>query len=152
MEWHKLYPPERQPTMDEITEYIGEAKNLWLPMIAYIENTYRVKPRFSYSACGMKPGWNIKYQKSGQSFGTLYPEKDSFSVFIVISYKLEPLMDLVLPRLSDETAELYRQAGDYMKLGRWMMFQIKNDSLLEDYKKILAVKLPPKAVSKRPQN
>jgi len=148
MDWHELYPQDRQPTMAQISDYIGEAKERWLSTISYIERAYQTKPKLFYSACGMKPGWNVKYQKSGQSFGTLYPEKDSFSVFIVISYKLEPSMEYVLPSLSGETAELYRQAGDYMKLGKWMMFRIGSDLLLEDYKKILTVKLPPKIAGK----
>ena len=145
MEWKEIFPQERQPSMDEIAEYIGgDAKKLWQSLMEYMDTAYKSKPKMSYSACSGKPGWNIKFKKSGQSFGTLYPEENSFSVFIVISYKLDPLMEAVLPSLSAETAELYRQADDYMKLGKWIMFRIKDGSGVEDYKKIVSVKMPPK--------
>jgi hypothetical protein len=147
MEWSKMFPGERKPTMEDIAEYIGgDARELWESLINYMERAYKAAPKLSYSVCSGKPGWNVKFQKSGQSFGTLYPEENSFSVFIVISYKLAPVMDEVINTLSEETAEIYRQAGDYMKLGKWMMFQIKDGVGVEDYKKLMSVKLAPNAV------
>jgi hypothetical protein len=147
MEWKQIFPSHQQPSMDEIADYIGgEAKELWESLMKYMDTTYKVKPKLSYSVCAGKPGWNVKFQKSGQSFGTLYPEENAFSVFIVMSYKLDPSMEAILPSLSSGIAELYRQAGDYMKLGKWMMFQIKDAAGVEDYKQLVTVKLPPKAV------
>lgn len=145
MQWKEIFPSHHQPTMDEIADYIGgDAKELWVSLLQYMETAYKAKPKLSYSVCSGKPGWNVKFQKSGQSLGTLYPEENAFSVFIVISYKLEPLMEAVIPKLSMNIVELYKQAGDYMKLGKWMMFQIKDVDGVEDYKKLMAVKLLPK--------
>lgn len=144
MEWKDIFPSHHKPTMEEIEEYIGgEAKGLWHGLMQYMEESYDAKPALSYSICSGKPGWNVKFQKSGQSFGTLYPEENSFSVFLVISYKLAPEMEAVLPMLSNTTANLFRQAGDYMKMGRWMMFRICDETGVEDYKRLISVKLPP---------
>lgn len=146
MEWNEVFPSTRQPAMDEIAGYIGgEAKELWQSLMKYMDSAYGAKPKLSYSACAAKPGWNVKFQKSGQALGTLYPEKNGFSVMIVISYRLDPIMESILPALSPATAELYNNAGDYMKMGKWIMLRINDATTLEDYKKILAVKLPPKA-------
>jgi len=148
MEWKERFPANRQPSMEEIADYIGgEARGLWQSLMSFLETAYKAKPKLSYSVCAGKPGWNVKFQKSGQSFGTLYPEENSFSVFLVIAYKLEPLMELILPSLSPGMAELYRQAGDYMKLGKWMMFQIKDEAGVADYKQLISVKMPPAAQS-----
>ena len=144
MNWSELYPSDRKPTMDDIAEYVGEIKDLWLSLTTYIETTYQIKPKLTYSGCGMKPGWNVKYQKSGQAFGTLYPLENAVDWMIIISYKLDSLMQETLPSLSNQTADLYRSAGDYMKLGKWMMMRIDSEQTLEDFKKIVAVKLPPK--------
>jgi hypothetical protein len=54
-------------------------------------------------------------------------------------------MEAILPMLTPETAELYSNAGDYMKMGKWMMFRISDESGVQDYKKICEVKLPVKA-------
>jgi len=143
MQWKEIFPSHIQPSLEDIAEYIGgEAKLLWQSLMEYMETEYKVKPKLSYSVCAGKPGWNIKFQKSGQSFGTLYPEENSFSVFMVISYKLDPMMKATIPKLSANTAELYKQALDYMKLGKWMMFQIKDLAGVEDYKNLVSVKLP----------
>lgn len=141
MQWCEIFPKDVQPTMGDMANYIGgEAKELWLSLIEDMTKEYKVKPKLAYSGCSGKPGWNIKLQKSGISFGTLYPEENSFSVFMVISYKLDPYMEEILLTLTTNMAELYNQAGDYMKLGKWLMFQIKDSSTLEDYKKIVSVK------------
>ena len=148
MEWKERFPANRQPSMHEIADYIGgDVKVLCQSLMSFLETAYKAKPKLSYSVCAGKPGWNVKFQKSGQSFGTLYPEENSFSVFLVIAYKLEPLMELILPSLSPGMAELYRQAGDYMKLGKWMMFQIKDEAGVADYKQLISVKMPPAAQS-----
>lgn len=145
MEWKEIFPSGQQPSMDEIAGYIGgEAGERWQSLMNYMDAAYKAKPKLFYSVCSGKPGWNVKFEKGGQSFGTLYPEENSFSVFIVISYKLVPSMEAALPKLSPEIAELYRRAGDYMKLGKWMMFRIKDDAGVEDYKRIISVKLSPR--------
>ena len=115
-------------------------------LISYIETSYQIKPKLTYSGCGMKPGWNVKYQKSEQTFGALYPQVDAIDWMIIISYKLDSIMNETLPLLSNQTADLYRSAGDYMKIGKWMMMRIDSEQTLEDYKKIVSVKLPPKVV------
>lgn len=143
MDWNERFPKDSQPTMEDMSEYIGgEARQLWDSMMEYMDKAYKAKPKMTYSGCSGKPGWNVKFQKSGQSFGTLYPEQNSFMVFVVISYKLDPIMEAALPMLSPDTAELYRNAGDYMKLGKWIMFRITDEAGVRDYKHICNVKLP----------
>ena len=141
MLWHELYPGEILPEMDAIAEYMGGAKPLWLSFCDHVEREFGVKPRLTHSVCSGKPGWNIKYQKSGKTLGTFYPEEGSFSVLIVLSDKLAPAMEAALPRLSPETAKLYRDAGEYMKTGVWMMMRVDSETALRDLETVLAVKM-----------
>jgi len=141
MEWNEAYPSTVEPTFDEITAFIGgEAGEKWNALRAHIETTYKAKPKLTYSVCSGKPGWNLKYAKSGQAFGTLYPEQGAFSVFLVVAYKLDDAMRRALPDMSAGMQEMYANAPDFMKAGRWMMFGLDGD-LIEDYKKIIAVKM-----------
>lgn len=141
MQWHELYPQEIIPTMDALADYMGESKPLWLKLTDHLAEAYAVKPKLTYSVCSGKPGWNVKYQKSGKALGTFYPEDGAFSVLIVISYKQDEAMQAILPELTNATAALYNTAGDYMKLGKWLMLRIDTPEALEDVKKIIAVKL-----------
>ena len=146
MDWNELFPSDKQPTMEDIADYMGKAETLWRSLVAYFESVYRAAPKLTYSCCTLKPGWNVKFQKSGQNFGTFYPERDSFEVMFVISYKFDAAMDLTLSLLSDATANQWRSAQDYCTLGKTIMLRIGNEQVLEDYKKIIAVKLAPKYV------
>lgn len=149
MEWNNLHGKDRQPTFWEIEDFIGgEGQRLWRELFSYTEESYGAKPKMTYSCCSGKPGWNIKFRKSGNSFGTLYPEKNGFSVFIVIAYKLHEDVMGVYELLSEEMRQRYDSAGDYMKLGRWMMFRVESEGDLRDYKLLMSVKMQPKAVAK----
>ncbi len=99
----------------------------------------------TYSGCSEKPGWNVKFQKSGQSFGTLYPEEGGFSVFMVVSYKLGQEAEAILPGLGPKFRECYGNARDFMKNGLYMMPRIDSEQDLEDYKKFCGIKLKPNA-------
>ena len=140
-EWYELFPKEKEPTMGDIADYVGSVKGLWLSLIDYFETAYKIKPKLTYSGCSGMPGWNIKFQKSGQAFGTWYPRPGTFYVMIIVGYKLDAQMELLLPVLSDYTADSYRRAGDYMKIGKWMMLKADNAQVFEDYKKICGLKL-----------
>ncbi|HBL85008.1 MAG: hypothetical protein A2Y17_07250 [Clostridiales bacterium GWF2_38_85] len=145
MEWNEKFPKEKQPNYTDMADYIGgESKQLWLELFDYMDKSYKAKPKMTYSCCSMKPGWNVKFQKSGQSFGTLYPEEASFSVLIVISYKYDFVMENILDKLSPKMRVQYKNAGDYMKMGRWLMFTIMSKEDLDDYKILMSVKLTPK--------
>mgnify|MGYP000848382065 FL=1 len=145
MEWNELYTKENQPGFDQIAEYIGgDGRRLWESLFSYMTEAYGAKPRMSYSGCSGKPGWNVKFQKSGTAFGTLYPEQGAFSVFMVISYKSDAEMELAKMLLSPEMRARYEEAQDYMKMGKWFMFQVKSDEDLQDYKILMSVKMKPK--------
>jgi len=77
---------DHTPTPSEIGSYIGgTAKELWLELNQYLDDRFKVKPKFAYSSCSGKPGWNLKYQKSGKALCTLYPEKGRFVVLVVVT-------------------------------------------------------------------
>ncbi len=146
MDWNTMFSSAMQPTYGDMADYIGGGgKALWERLFEYMDKAYAAKPKMTYSGCSEKPGWNVKFQKSGQSFGTFYPEEGGFSVFMVISYKLAAEAETVLPQLSPKFREQYESARDFMKNGRYMMPRIETERDLEDYFKLCSVKLKPKA-------
>lgn len=146
MDWNELYTKDKQPSYVEIEEYIGgDGRGLWKSLFTYMTDAYGAKPKMSYSGCSGKPGWNVKFQKSGTAFGTLYPEQGAFSVFMVISYKSDEEMAAAKMLLSPEMRARYEEAQDYMKMGKWLMFRVKSDEDLQDYKLLMSVKMKPRA-------
>ena len=143
MTWNELYPKSRQPIMSDIADYAGAFKPIWLDLLAYFETAYKCKPKMAHSICGMKPGWNLKFQKSNTAFGTWYPLPDAFDVMFVWSYALDPEMMLLLPTLTPQMTGHVEKAEDFMKNGRWIMFCADNEEIVEDYKRMCAVKKRP---------
>jgi hypothetical protein len=144
MEWDRMYPQINKPDFEAMTDYIGgKCADLWTALFDYMDTAYKAKPKMTYSICSGKPGWNVKFQKSGQSFGTLYPEEGSFSVFMVFSYKLDPVIEILRDKLSPKMRKRLDNAQDYMKIGRWMMFEVNSEADLKDYKLLISAKMQP---------
>jgi len=84
---YEVFKKEDQPTEVEIKDFIGsEISLLFSDLDDLLRERYKVKPKYAYSSCAMDNniwrGWNIKYQKSGKSLCTIYPQQGYFLVLI----------------------------------------------------------------------
>lgn len=81
---YEIFNKENQPTETEIKDFVGT--KLFSDLDNYLRDNYKVKPKLAYSSCAMNNniwrGWNIKYQKSGKSLCTIYPQKGYFLVLV----------------------------------------------------------------------
>lgn len=128
------------PEYDEIVGYMNlPARNLWENINNFIQQKYKSSPKIMYSSCSGKPGWNMKYQKSGKSICTLYPEKDGFVVLIVVTLDLMPVIEALSEEFTEETLQTIRTAKPYNGT-KWLMLQVKNDLQLEDVKQLISLK------------
>lgn len=84
---YEVFNKEIQPTETEIKDFIGaDISPLYVELDSYLRERYKIKPKFSHSSCSMDQniwrGWNIKYQKSGKSLCTIYPQEGYFMVLV----------------------------------------------------------------------
>ena len=142
MTWDEMFTRDRQPSLDDIEAYAGTFAPVWTDLLAYFETAYKCVPKLTYSGCSM-PGWNLKFQKSTAAFGTWYPKPDAFDCMFVWSYKLDDDMMNLVPTLTPMMAERVTNAHDFMKNGRFMMFHVNTRDIVEDYKRMCAVKKAP---------
>lgn len=142
MIWNEIYDQMNMPSLTEIRDFIGSSKQLWDELIEYIEKTYKTKPQISYSSCSAQPGWNIKYKKGGKSLCTLYPMEGYFIALVVVGSKEEDEVRIGMETglYTDYLKELYEKTV-YMKIGRWLMIEIKEEEILEDIKKLLEIRV-----------
>jgi len=61
----------------------------------------------------MQKGWNVKYQKSGKSLCTLYPEQDSFTVLIVIKLEMVDMIEVISTTYDPAVLEIVRSARPF---------------------------------------
>ena len=84
---YEVFTKDNQPSETEIKEFVGpEASTLFNDLDNHLRESYKIKPKFAYSSCAMDKniwrGWNIKYQKSGKSLCTVYPQQGYLLVLI----------------------------------------------------------------------
>jgi hypothetical protein len=84
---YEVLNKENQPTESEIKDFVGsKIYTLFTDLDNHLRESYKTKPKLSYSSCAMDNnvwrGWNIKYQKSGKSLCTIYPQQGYFLVLV----------------------------------------------------------------------
>ncbi len=141
MEWEKLYDENSPPSFEDVEAFIGSA--LWQRINAYLQDTYHVQPKLTYSRCSMQRGWNIKYQKSGRALCTLYPMEGFFIALVVIGEKEVQEAELLLPACCEYTQSLYRNTASAMGQ-RWLMLSVTEPVVLDDVKSLIRLRLAPK--------
>ena len=88
---YEIFSKDSQPTEAEIKDFMGpEILTLFTDLDNLLREKHKVKPKLAYSSCAMDSniwrGWNIKYQKSGKSLCTIYPQQGYFLVLIPGKY------------------------------------------------------------------
>jgi len=132
-----------EPSFEAIGQYIGEpGRYRWLDLTKHIENTYYAKPQIAYSVCAGKPGWNVKYKKSSKAICTLYPEQNGFMVLVVLSALDIVRLELVRPCYSKKLNRLFDETRLFNNT-KWLMIRVESDPILEDVKRLFALKLQP---------
>lgn len=146
MEWNHLFDSTLEPNDENVKEFIGAAEPLWTELQAYLEETYHVLPKISYSKCSAQTGWNVKYQKSGKSLCTLYPMEDFFIALVVVGVKEEAEVEaaMTMGAFSDYVRELYRRTS-FSCGGRWLMIRVTEQAVLDDVKRLISMRVRPKA-------
>lgn len=128
------------PDMQAMAESIkGDSHDRWLELVAHIQDVFGARPQITYSKCSAKPGWNVKYKKSGKALCTLYPEPESFTALIVVSSNDMDRYDLIRPIFSDSMNGLYDKTQLFNNT-KWLMIPVFDDTALDDVKKLLQFK------------
>ncbi len=125
---------------EELSGYIEEpALSWWVDLNDFLQNTCKAKPKMSFSKCSMQKGWNVKYQKSGKSLCTLYPEKESFIVLIVIKLEMIPIIEAMKNDFEPVVLNLVKSARPFNGT-KWLMIRVENEDILKSVRELLVLK------------
>lgn len=142
MGWNDIFNSDRIPSIEDIKKYIRDAKPLWEELTGYIEEAYQVKHQIDYSKCSLQPGWNVKYKKSGKALCVLYPMEGYFIVLVVVGAKEEEEVKVGMDAglFTTYVKELYEKSA-YSAMGRWLMIEVRDNSVLNDIKHFLGIRV-----------
>ena len=137
-----LHDQTQIPTLDEIAEYIRNP--LFQELCSTIQEKYKCSEKIEYSACGMEPGWNVKFKKSGKALCTIYPRESFFTVMLVVGRKEKEPFEAILPECSPEMREIYQRTkeGNGQK---WLMIDLEDSgALYQDVLHLMAIRVTAK--------
>lgn len=129
------------PSYEDIRAFIhSPVQELWMELNEYIQEQFKSKPKIHYSTCAGKPGWNVKYQKSGKSICTLYPEQNCFTALVVIKQDLAPLIATTSPEFHPLIQDLVKNSKPFNHT-LWLMIPITARPVLESVLDLLQFKM-----------
>lgn len=97
----------------------------------------------------MQRGWNVKYHKSGKSLCTLYPEKDTFTVLIVVKLELAHIAASMDNIFEPAILDILESARPFNGT-KWLMIPIDSEAILKNVIELLLLKYNNTSV-KKPQ-
>lgn len=137
MFYQRMIDGNIKPTEDDITKTVGEKSSLWLEIRKYVEENYDFTPELIYY--GQKYGWTLRYRKSGKTLCSLFPEKDAFTILVVLGKKEVEKTFSIIDRLNPEARTLFENA-EQKRDGRWLWIRVLINDDVESIKVLLNVK------------
>ncbi len=132
---------ERNPTVEELQALLGEELlAVWKGVTAALDEKYEMDRLWDK---GYREWvYEYKYRRGGKTLVTLYAKKETIGVQIIFGKDERVKVEANRENLSEEAMRIYDEAQVYHD-GKWVMFFPKDDSLNQDFMKMLALKRRP---------
>lgn len=126
------------PSIAEIGDSIGLP--LFEVFCRYMDEEYQAVRKIEYSKDVWARGWNVKFRKAGKSLCVVYPKNKYFTVLVVVSNKEKERVENMLPYLSGELQELYRNTKEGNGQ-RWLMIDLYlDDEVYQDVLQLIRIR------------
>ncbi len=129
-----------EPSMKQILDYMDEyTRQNWINIANFLEDKYKTSPVVMYSKCSAMPGWNVKYKKGSKSFCTMYPDKEYFTILLVLREAELQKIKEQKNNYSKYFLDIMENSGS-MNGSKWLMLGIDDTEVIEDVKKAIIFK------------
>lgn len=135
--WSDSFTNESEPSLKDIKIFVNSP--YWDKLNNEMQEKYKITPKLEYSKCPAQKGWNVKYKKSGKNLCTLYPCENYFIALIVVNEKMLSQVELVITEYSEYSYELFNKTK-FSCGGKWLMFEVKNENILNDLIKLIDIR------------
>ena len=140
MQWHELFDRDHEPSEVQVKEFVNTP--LFDELDGHLIETYKVKPKLSYSSCGMDggawKGWNIKYQKSGKSLCTLYPKHGYLQLLVTIGERGVNEAELLMPMCTEYIQNLFAKSS--FQGSKCLGIDLRDENVLYDVKRLIEIR------------
>lgn len=132
---------ERIPSAEEMRELLGdELFSVWEKLTSAIDEKYEMDRLWDK---GYREWiYEYKYRRGGKTLVTLYAKEKTIGVQIIFGKDERVKAEAIRDQISEKTAQIYEDANTFHD-GKWVMFLPEDDSMTQDFMKLLAVKRKP---------
>ena len=110
---------------------------------AELMERYDCREAIEYSACGLEPGRNVKFKKSGRSLCTVYLRESSFTAMVVVGRRERASVEAILPDCFPRLQEIYAQTREGGGQ-RWLMIDLEDrDEVYRDVLRLIEIRRKP---------
>lgn len=125
----------------ELINLIGESLyNVWIYLNRSISEKYDMD--CTWNTDGKAWTYEYKYRRGGKTLCALYIKKDCIGLLIILGKKEREKFESEKKTYSAFTQKIYDETKTYHD-GKWMMFEVKDISLINDYLRLLEIKRRP---------
>lgn len=126
---------------EELESLVGIDKvNIFYDIVNEITKLYDMEQMWNTG--GKKWNYEYKFRKSGKTLCAFYFKKNMLGVMIIFGKDERNKVEEIRCDLSSEVLETYDNSETFHD-GKWVMFHITNNLIIEDLKKLLFIKRKP---------
>lgn len=138
MNSQRLCDKEVVPTEEQIYSFIGaEAKQAWIELSRFAGQNYDHQPELNFG--GKNYGWNVRYRKSGKTLFAMFPEKEGFTVLLVLGKKEIEAYTARMEEFGATFKSVYEAAAQFHD-GRWLWIKVHSVDELKDIEQMILIK------------
>jgi hypothetical protein len=125
-----------KPTNYNISKIIGKAKINWEYILNYITTELNLKGDFKFY--GINYGWALRFKKSGKSIISLYPDKDCFTIQVILNKT--QIESALSENLNEKLVKTIRNTNEFNE-GKWIFIRIDKESDMRDILVLVKIRI-----------
>lgn len=132
---------EKPPTNEEMAALMGKNLfDLWNELRDLIEKKYEME--YLWNNGGKAWTYEYKYRRGGKTLCTLYARENCLGCMLIFGKEERAKVEANRESYSPQVQKIYDEAKTYHD-GKWVMFELKDRSLLPELEKLLLLKRKP---------
>ena len=132
---------ENKPSDEMILLALGGAKPLWQELHAYMQAQYDFTQETIFFAKNY--GWAVRYKKRDRTMCYAFPERDAFSMLIVLGKEEAQRIDAQKELLNQKIRDVFDQT-EQLHDGKWLWVRVTEQSDLVSVLQLLRAKQKPR--------
>lgn len=132
---------DKVPTSENLISLMGKPLfETWKALSDMIEQKYDMEHLWNDG--GKAWEYEYKYRRGGKTLCALYVKKNGFGFMVIFGKNERAKFEADRQNYSHEMQKIYDETRTYHD-GKWMMFELIDDSLFADIEKLLLIKRRP---------